>query len=215
MKAEATEETRQESYTVQEAALRLGKTVRTVQRMLAAGQLGKSADGRISAEQVEDLLEVSTDEVTQAQVLRELRLSVANSNQHALACGKQMLETVQGSLDALRAENARLAAQNQEFQEIHLQTIGIVGDVLMRQEERKAIAAEAEQSAALRARGFDMLVQWAPKLAEQLSTQGKVRKAVQSLTDEEAAMIELGLEQLGERGDALKDLLRMRKDGAQ
>lgn len=211
-----TTETTAASYTIQEAALRMGKTVRTVQRLLATGQLSKAPDGRIPAELVDEMADAAADEVDMGAVLRELRLSLANSNAHVLAMSKQLLETVQGSNSALAAENARLAEQNTEFQGIHLQSLGIIGEVLMKQEERRAIAAEAEQNAALRARGFEMLVQWAPKLAEQLDGSAKIRKVVEDLTDEEAGILEMAAGQVQNRDAAkfLQDLLKARKGGA-
>lgn len=195
-----------ETLTIDEAATKLGKTKRSIQRYIKEGLLSKLPNGELDPDEVEALSDSVPNDSGHA--ISELRKTLAATQAHVNGSIKLLLESQAQTLAALAAENTRLAGQNATYQEEHVKLLNEFGEILLRKDERTAVLAGEEHKMTMRTHAFGLFAQFVPELMSQIRDGSKIKRALSTLSEDEMGMLKGGLEMLGERGKPLLEMIR-------
>lgn len=196
----------EETLTIEEAASKLGKNKRTIQRYIKEGLLTKLPTGELDSSEVESLSDTVPSDSGHA--LSELRKSLAATQAHVNGSIRLLLESQAQTLAALANENTRLAEQNAVYQEKHVSLLNDFGEILLKKDERTAILAGEEHRMSMRTHAFALFAQFVPELMSQVRDGSKIKQALSSLSNDEMSMLKGGLEVLGERGKPLLNMVK-------
>lgn len=176
-----------------QAAVRLGKHVRSIDRMVQAGELHPimyKGVKRFDPEELEscnsegDEAHLEVQQTLQAvnDTLRTLQDFVHRLLTSVTAPAEKMLERFQSENDRLREYSGKLEARQ-------LQAVETYEKLLSEQHARDIAARESEASAKLRAKAADLFFDLAPDIATQALGASKLSKLVTTLSDDQIEML--------------------------
>lgn len=178
------------SITKTEAAKMLGVALRTVSRMVVKRELQELPNGRISLEEIQNVLDMG---VVAGGAEEKRHRVMTDTVEHLQKLVGMLVREIKGPLETANKANAKIVKQlmkeNKRNSKAQLQTYALLGKVLMKKEERDTERAMAQQRMEMLGDAFKDVRKAVPQLMEQVAGKNVLKSFVEDLAPEEGAAL--------------------------
>lgn len=168
------------------AAVRLGIHVRTLDRMVTAGEIHPVKDKhgvkRYNPEEI-DAVDSESGESEIKPVLDSLNDGIKLAQGHAEAFFKMVNEPAKELLVIFKEENQALREENKKLRDQQLETVESYQAILSEANNRELAKQESAARIERMNQGFNMLMSVAPELVGQVLASNRMRKLVHEIDD--------------------------------
>lgn len=170
------------------AANKIGVSVRTLDRMVTQGELHPEyIEGvrRFSPKDLDSVDNAAGSEAELKEIIETINDSLKIAQNHAKDAIALVLPNAQKIIDALSADNNILRGRNAELLDKHAEIVGAYEKILSEANEREIKRAKALAVDKRLDQGWDMVMQQAPQLFDQILRSGKAKRLIKSLDSDQ------------------------------
>ena len=195
-----------------QAARICGVHTRTIGRWVEAGELVQLPDGTFLRDEVEDIADsrgaMAGNGTSATHIPGDvMQQGMTESQRHVENLLRLVERPIHQALDMLRSDNQLLSERIRAQEEVMLKSQELIGDVLLRNEERQAIRDESLAKRQAMGEAMKMVRTWGPHMMKQAMGKNPLTEFVGSMNSEERSQLGMLLMMFGERGEELLGML--------